>query len=58
MLMESLRVYAATRRPPTLRAAWAWLFVVLCGFVPAASGQEFRASIGGIVTDPTGASVV
>ena len=42
----------------SFRAALPWLFVAFCAFVPAASGQEFRASISGIVTDPAGASIV
>jgi hypothetical protein len=48
MLMTSLWVRGTSAR----------LFVVLGGLMAAASGQEFRASISGTVTDPSGSSVV
>jgi Carboxypeptidase regulatory-like domain len=57
MLTKSRQVVATQQRRPALKAATLQLFIFLSCVITAAHGQEFRASISGIVTDPTGAAV-
>ena len=57
MLTKSRQVAAIQQPRPALKAVSLRLFIFLWCVLTAAYGQEFRASISGIVTDPTGAAV-
>jgi hypothetical protein len=58
MLTGSRQVAAAQRRRPARKAITSRLFILFWCLMATAYGQEFRASISGLVTDPTGAAVV
>jgi hypothetical protein len=56
-MIKSSLIDAMQRRRKTRIAAVSRLLLLLLCAMPVVHGQEFRASISGIITDPTGASV-
>ena len=58
MLTKSRQVAVPQPPRPALKTLTLRLFIFLWCVMTAAYGQEFRASISGIVTDPTGSAVV